>query len=291
MVRIAAFIFSKDRACQLRLLLESFSVNCPNLFRPLVLFKASSPKFQAGYDLLSREKMCEKLDVKWIPERKSLYDHFLQVLDYVHNRGDIFAIFTDDCVFYRKCDVPAVQITTEGMLDKVFCHSFRLGLNTQRQDYVRNTWQEPLRPSEIEYCPPFVRWQWKLRDKDTNYGYVSGQDGCTYRASDYLDLVKDWNFGTFRNLEGSLSNARRDQIKRPYLSSFAQSCVINIPTNSVQADPTLSGTKFHCDIETLNDKYLDGEVIDLKAFDFSNVLGCHEEHEYKFKSLLEEPGV
>ena len=58
---INGLIVSKNRACQLRLLLESISVNAPSLLNEvLIIYASSNEKFARGYDKLKEEKILPK---------------------------------------------------------------------------------------------------------------------------------------------------------------------------------------------------------------------------------------
>ena len=54
--KIGYIILSKDRACQLDLLLQSIDKNMPELISPTVLYRSSSANFDAGYNVVKRRK-------------------------------------------------------------------------------------------------------------------------------------------------------------------------------------------------------------------------------------------
>lgn len=282
-MKITAFIPSKNRSCQLQLLLSSFERNCPQLFSPYILYRATEPAYKEGYERLKQERVGR--DALWIDETtEPIYKQFRDAIEFSDYMGRSFCIFTDDCVFYRPCHVAPTQV------DKAFdnatlCFSFRLGFNTIVQDYSTGRLQPALR--DYEKFPmgltDAIRWRWdEYRDTD-NYGYPFAMDGCTYLPQDLLEWTDGWKFDSFRTWEGASNGPpRRDRIKKRYMASFAESCVLNIPANSMQFPKLDSGRFYPADAKELNDKYLDGYVIDLDAFDFTNVQGCHQEHPFYF---------
>mgnify|MGYP006122728385 FL=1 len=66
-----------------------------------------------------------------------------------------------------------------------------------------------------------------------------------------------------------------------------QSVLFSIPANCVQDPPLISGQLFPYTEEELNNKYLNGEVIDFDGmeFAFQNVVWCHNEAPLTFKRM------
>jgi len=53
---------------------------------------------------------------------------------------------------------------------------------------------------------------------------------------------------------------------------------VSNPVNNVNTfSPLFSGEKFSYPVEKLNDKYLEGYVVDLEAINFSNIKSTHQE--------------
>ena len=69
------------------------------------------------------------------------------------------------------------------------------------------------------------------------------------------------------------------------MSSFKESLVVNSPLNLVGSSENMSGQKFGVSLEELNQKYLEGFDPDLDDMDFSNIQGCHQEIQLKFKEI------
>lgn len=88
-------IFSKDRACQLHLLLESIDVYSNGLFdRVSVIYKASSEDFALGYD-----KIKKQFNTVVFTKEVDFYNDTLNSID---NRYEFTTFMVDDDVFYNK---------------------------------------------------------------------------------------------------------------------------------------------------------------------------------------------
>jgi hypothetical protein len=62
------------------------------------------------------------------------------------------------------------------------------------------------------------------------------------------------------------------------MAAFEQSVVINTPLNRVQETClNRAGETFGQSAEEMNKLYLDGNRLDFKSIDFSNIIGCHQE--------------
>lgn len=93
---VDALIFSKDRACQLDLLLRSIDRHAPNLYSSLtVLWTASQREYGKGYAVC----FSEHAGVKFIAES----DFEGQVRHWLRIVGPKVSFLVDDDVFYRDC--------------------------------------------------------------------------------------------------------------------------------------------------------------------------------------------
>lgn len=275
-MQLETFIFTKDRACQLRLLLESIDRNATNVFHHNILWKASSDEFRRGYELVMKEYP----QANWIEECLPIKDEFLKVIGLAGERGGTLTIFTDDCIFYRKEMIePAV---VKAALDTSLTVSFRYGFNTVIQNYLTGERQPPLRNYELKNG--LVEWDYRSYHYTNNNGYPFGEDGHVFLTSDLVKWVEITNMKTMRDLEGGMSLPKnRDFQNRTKISCYPHSLVINNPANSVQSDPTPSGTRHPLDLSATNAQFLGGKVIDLDAIDFSDVCSCHYEFRLTFR--------
>lgn len=240
-----AIVFSKDRPMQLDLLLTSLERNAPGLFDVSVLWNSRS--MEEGYAICASEHP----KATFIAEDGLTY----QVRSLL--KGRLVTFFTDDDVLYR----PLSYIPPP--LSGVICFSLRLGRNTT-------------------HCYPHGREQsvpeqsfWKWKEAEGDFGYPMSLDGHVFRVQ---DLVPHLGHFTTPNWLELMLMGSAEKIGRPYMASFAESHLVGIPANRVQAEmPNRNGETHPYSVQELNHRYLMGERIDLDALDFSDIRGAHQE--------------
>ena len=133
-IMISSITFSKDRACQLDLHLDSLAENGNKLFDPYVLYNFSTYDFSKGYERLTKTR----LNIKFYCEFNHFKYNFLLLLNNFQN--PYVCLFTDDDILYRKLNI------NEENIDRLFHEypnmltlSLRLGSNTVIQDPYNNT--------------------------------------------------------------------------------------------------------------------------------------------------------
>jgi hypothetical protein len=253
-------VWSKDRACQLDLLLRSIKKNA-NLFSVSVLY-TYSPHHEPSYKNLIEEYT----DVNFVQEK----DFRADTISLIESSQDYVCFSTDDMVFYRP--VPCEHLKPSH--NSVF--SFRLGLNTIKQDIHNNTYQPALNNfSSIN--SNLIGWQTRFYHPLNNYGYPLALDTHIFPISSFLPIVKSCKWNNSNTLEGSIQKYSH---LYEYIYSFNQSVSVNIPTNNMSG-VTKSGEFFKYSSDYLLDMYLKGKRISLD-FSEENIIGCHQEVEFKF---------
>ncbi len=213
-----AIVFSKNRACQLDLLLRSMTKNATDVFGQVYVIWKGDGEYAAAYHICQDEH----LSAVFLRE-SDLRDDTLSL---VGSGGGHIAFLMDDCVFYREDDGPS----PEGALDDedVLCFSPRLGLNT--------TWVYPLdRRQEVPAARAaedgIVYWPWLGSDGD--FGYPFSLDGNIFRNDDLLPLLHDvYDWSTPNTVEAALAQMR-DRLGRPLMTSHTQSSLVGVPANRV----------------------------------------------------------
>lgn len=238
-----AIVFSKDRAMQLDLLLTSLSRNAPGLFDVTVLW--ASRLMQESYAICAAEHP----DVTFIEEDGLTY----QVRSLVGDK--LVAFFTDDDVLYERMSV------VPPLREKWICLSLRLGMNTN--------YCYPL--DRAQATPLSTQWEWRRADGD--FAYPMSLDGHIFRANDLLPHLG--HFTTPNWLEVMLVKAA-PRIDRPLMAAYPHSRLVNIPVNRVQDEMPNRNGNYHS-VQELNDRYLQGQRIDLDALDFSDIRAAHQE--------------
>lgn len=260
--RVELIVWSKDRAPQLRLLLESIGRYTPHMFNINVIYTYSNEEYKQGY-----EKVMAEFPANYILE-KSLAQDTCDLI--VNNLDGLIAFSTDDTVIFRA--PPTIDLSE---LIPPGCCSFslRYGLNTTLQDYYSNLYQTPLTAYKDE--GDTIQWNWSNYNGLHNYGYPFGLDMHIYKASLINDLIKYETFKSTNQLESLLFKKKR--LAPQMIRSFKYSIAINIPDNCMSGITRSSGNN----IADMNSRFLSDEVISLDDIptDFN---ACHYPVEYKW---------
>lgn len=261
---INAIIFSKDRACQLSLLLESIQRHAHDKFNLSVVYKSSSKEFEEGYDIAKT-----LYPINWIKETN---DFKQDVLNLMSSNFEFTCFLVDDDVFYGD----VIGDPTSQMTDDVFCFSLRLGENVNFCYTMNSPNKLMVHESEGE----FIKWDWTKHYLD--FGYPLSLDGHIFRTSDIKKLVNKTKFSNPNLLEGNLQMF--DNFPKEFMVAYKQNKLVGIPNNRVNdTHPNLNGQQFGISAKELNDRFIGGEKIDLLRLDCKNVSGCHQEINYVFK--------
>lgn len=269
---IQLFIPSKDRACQLNLLLESIERNCP-IFHITVLHTHSTYEFSQGYEKLRKKWK----DVEWVFET-DLRDNYLEIIR--KSKSELFCHICDDCVFYRKFTSSYDDII-DLFDEKTICFSFRYGVNTKIQEYKTQRSQRKQLQNYLSEGD-LIKWKWVEYPPLENNSFIFGQDGHTFRTGQWLDILESVKFSSLASLESYLTMNQRHYMEFPFMISPKLSCVVSIPTNSVQGQ-VYHSKENHVSTEELNERFLKGETISLDEIMKNDIVGAHQDIPLKFK--------
>ena len=267
---INAIIFSKDRAAQLRLLIYSIQKNAPNAFKLNVIYTYSNDSFKEGYEKVKNEfsGICNFVE--------QTSDFKKDVMDLLGSGGTEFScFFTDDDIIYQPFDTNKV-IDTVKSDDDIFCFSLRLGVNTKfcysmNVDNVLTNYED---------LGDLIKWQWNVHYLD--FGYPLSVDGHVFRTKEILKLTRNVGFTNPNTYEAGLQVF--ENFPREKMVSFKSSVLVNTPNNMVNTTfNNRNGLTHAANIKELNTDYLAGKIIDIDSMDFTNVVGCHQEIEFKYK--------
>ncbi len=277
---------SKDRACQLHLLIDSLQKNWPNLNLKDCIVPLAYPldeKCHDGY-LLLKQRFPE---VTFISEYTIGF--YVIIMDFL-NRNEYVGFMVDDGVFYRKCILPPYLI--EGLLkdDQILCASLRLGFNTTTQNYLTGEQQLPIDEYGINYLKGGInKYRWSNFSPHCNNGYMFSWDCTFWRSEDLKHYLEDKYFDGPRGMEAILSNpagTRKEySLNKPYFIVPDQSHYVVNSVNFVQKDPVPCAKYFSYSPKELNDIYLEGNVIDLDDFlsRCDDIQSCHTEIPFNFR--------
>ncbi len=266
---INSIVFSKNRAAQLRLFLESVSINAPEVFKMNIIYTADDDKFGSGYEKIKAENILP--GINWIKETS-----FKEDLVHSMDSSEFTCFFTDDDIFFRPIDLNSITLSLKN--DDIFCFSLRLGENTK----ICYTMKARNVLFGQEDKGDHIVWDWTKHYLD--FGYPLSVDGHIFRTKDIFKMVKKANFKNPNSFEAELQMF--DNFPRSLMASFKHNILVNSPTNVVQqVYENRKGEQFGVSVEDLNEKLLLGEVIDLLNMDFSKIEGCHQELEFKYKKI------
>lgn len=263
---ITAIIWSKNRACQLHLLIESIRENIPHVFDIKVVYKATSPEFQSGYNKVVNSFVNDSLFHE--SEKFNMERLTRQILE---EANDKVAFFTDDTVIFKKSPLIGQDFMDKVKIDNAV-FSLRLGLNTIVQNCHTGELQYPLNQFHNE--GDTISWDFSRYHPHMNYGYPFGLDGHIFDTSIVKYIIKHFRFKNTNELESNLFHWKH-RIPQT-MRSFKHSIAVNIPINGMSG-VTRHGEKHPCSIEELNALYLDDYIIDLNEIMKHEIYGCHQE--------------
>ena len=275
---LSIVVFSKDRAAQLDLCLKSIYKNMNSLFKSFkvyVIYTSSSEEFENAYKKLPGEWYSRAPWMCFMPEKK--YGGFKNTLESCMKRWEQHVLFfTDDDIVYRKFEHKYEEIAN----DKLFCISFRLGVNTFVQDQYTNS--NCLIPDEVITGDELIRpWNWKSQRKDTNFAYPFSVDGHMFTSDLAKKIINNTpKYYNPNSLEGKAQHYIQEDVQSlpDEMACFEKSFVINTPLNRVQETCHNGAGKFFGSTpEELNKRFIAGDRLTLEGMDFSTIIGVHQE--------------
>jgi hypothetical protein len=258
-------IFSKDRSCQLELLLRSIKTyfNGWERYTFNILFKYSSESFKQGYDKLK----IEHPEFNYIQETNFKAD-VIRIL----SKDRPYTMFgVDDDVFKEPFDPGCNEVKLLSSEDKLVCLSLRMH---PRIAYCYTENVETPAPSFVQINPYIWEW-WGLPG---DWGYTQSIDFSVFRTEEILPKCHSLPYQNPNTFEGVLS---AQPIHRPWMTCFEKSKIVNIPANKVQ---TVNGNRCgNTSAELLNTMYLTGYKIDLtNIMGFKNI-SAHQDISLKLR--------
>jgi hypothetical protein len=246
-------VFSKDRACQLHLLLETLDQHLPADVRVNILFRASTEEDAAAY-MHCKEHFASRAE--FIPE-VNFGRNLVQLLESDKSRNCIFLV-DDIAVLY---DIP----------HRLLCHhdasraivSLRLGANIVRSyNSGISKMQQPLLEETTLVGDPslkLLRWRW--RDGVVDWSLPTSLDGHLMPKSMIMPILRAGGFKAPNSLEHILGQFRFI-FKHQWAYALPKSVIINFPMNAVNSE--LSRCP-HLGIAAtdLRDRYMAGERLSL----------------------------
>lgn len=262
---INIIVFSRDRACQLELFLRSMKLYFNEFaqYRINVLYTYSNDKFREGYEKLF--KIHSDKNINYIKEIQNFKNHVILLLN-PENPYTIF--FVDDIIFKNPFTLESKQFKLFTYKDEILTLSLRLHPNLTYCYAARHRMDPPNFESNNSY-----KWQGQSGD----YGYPMSLDGHFFRTKEISAITKVITFNNPNSYESILAGY---PLNRPKMICFDESIIVNNPINKVQN----FNNNVHGNVTALflNDKFLEGNIIDLEDFKGIKNTACHQEIEIKF---------
>lgn len=216
--------------------------------------------FEDGY----RKVIKKHPEVKFI-RRKSLKDDLLYCM-----KGERYiSLFNDDDVMIRPFTYNDPEAMNFRDNKRIISLSLRLGI-----DYTDYLEQKNAMPP-----PDSTMWEWNGMSWDWGCPFAI-MGGSLFKTCHLKPLIETLEFSTPSNLEPQLQQ-RTPSI--PLMTCYKEARSINLPMNKVQTESP--DPKFgNITAEFLNDKFMDGYVIDLDDVikGTKNAKSCFFFHQYKY---------
>ena len=191
-------IWSKDRACQLDLLLRSININLPVLGNIHILYMSSNSFFEEGY-----KKIINKFPNIIFHKEKNFKQDNIDIFNTFSS--DYSLNFVDDDVVINFISLEEIsKIIARIPNSKIEAISLRLDINM-----IYNHPQSrfyPL-PNFIE-TEPFLLWDWSIMESMNEWGYPCSISSYIYRMEHMKHYIRDLKYDFPGGLEGQMSKNR-----------------------------------------------------------------------------------
>jgi hypothetical protein len=270
---VKMLIFSKNRALQLDLCLNSFYLQAEELPEINVIYKTDTKEHEISYkEILTKDHP----EVKFIEETNFRG----QVEGLLNKKYILFCV--DDTIW---CNPFSFDDVFSVMSDYTIGFSFRLGENT-KYCYPLNMTQAP--NAKIKYDNEILGYYWAHEMFD--FGYPLELSSSLYNTGDILDTIKGRTFNSPNELEAKLDFYKKyhfinEKKYKPELLSYKKSVAFAAPMNRVQniaIANRFSGNEKY-DADYLLRIYLTGNRIDYRAFSGVVSNAAHMEVEYTYR--------
>lgn len=262
-------IFSKDRACQLDLLLTSMH----KMFKEYaqyninVLYTSSADEYESAYTKLKRMHQ----HIKLISEQDFRGD----LISLINPENNYTVFLVDDDVWKEPFTIKCNELKALEEDDDILCLSLRLDQNLTYCYTLNVDMKTPVFSSNST-------WEWGKFSDD--FGYPMSLDGHIFRTKDITPLVSQLPYNTPNTLEAALS---KNPPNRHKMICMEKAPIFNIPINKVQTQ--YSNRHGSVSAEYLNKLFNSYYRISLAPLIGYNNKACHQEVDVKMERSI--PGA
>lgn len=251
-------IMSKDRACQLELLLRSMNKFFKNLnnYKINILYTYSNEEFKKGYTILSENYK----NVNFVLEK----DFKKDMISLVNPMNEYTMFLMDDIVFKEDFSMDDYEVKLFKANKNIMSLSLRLHSNLTYCYPARLKMNKP----KLLFEKNIINW----KQENGDFGYPMSLDGNLWRTTQILNYINNFNYNNPNSLESAMAIRPLDI---PFLLFYEKSKIINLPINKVQT----FNNNFHGNIsaEYLNKEFLNNKRIVMENIEHIENTAFHQE--------------
>lgn len=245
-------IYTKDRACQLDLLLRSIKDNFLNVGKVWLLEDWSNDEYKAGYDKI--KKLDYGLDIVYKRQNRSIFYDVLKQVSKDSITKFILPLCDDD-VFIRRTDIN--DITS-------YVNNDVIGINLRFSSNLTVSYGKwgVLEMPKLLPAGEYLKWDWTTYKIHSRWGYPYLAGGLIYKTNFLRDMISEITFDLPNSFEGAMMS-NRYKWKKNFIVGFKHSSIVNISVNRIQNDvPNRAGRDISYPQSELNSIFLSGNIID-----------------------------
>tara|TARA_R110002110_G_scaffold27954_2_gene101117 strand:- start:167 stop:1066 length:900 start_codon:yes stop_codon:yes gene_type:complete len=283
---ISALILSKDRPCQLHLLLESIQRNTSNLFDITVIYDASGEEMENGYDFTKRyfhfkNKSGHTFPIKW--KRRQSESITLEILSCLSTGRNLTCLLNDSNVFINEPS-SYKDITNLFETQLLSTLSLRLGNNTIIQNPYDASGYFIDKPQEGNFLyDKYMVWDPTKIEPYTNFAMPFSINGHVYYTDFLAHSILDVEMEDFQDFETLMQKKLYSGFIKDVpilMASLEYSSVIHNSNKKVSDEEK---SELGVSLEDINERYLAGMIIDYEHFDFTHISKPFQDFILKFK--------
>lgn len=252
LVSYSGIVFSKNRAIQLKALLESYFIKAINPAPLFVLYTITDVSHKKSYEELIQ--LYSKFPVKFV-EQNDFRTDLLEIINSITTNGLFF--LTDDGIFIREFDFS--DFSGINPLRNII--SLRHGIDL---DYCYNLDHYQPVPILEAYNNVLFTWQWDKNGNSPDWSYPLSVDGHMFLKTEIEIILSHIFYSAPNSLEANLQVFNPIFFKRKGMC-YNSVIFVNIPVNIVQNEIPNRIT-YHYSSDDLLEIWNNGFKINIEVF-------------------------